>query len=682
MAAILDEYPNIRQTFNLVPSLIEQVVDYTENGVTDAFLDVSSRRASELSEDERIFILENFFLANWDTMIKPYPRYYELLSKRGFTFSRADLRRTIRYFTDGDFLDLQVLFNLIWIDPVFRDGDPFIAGLAGKGKGYSEEEKNILIEKQLSIMRGIIPKYRELSLKGRIELSASPFYHPILPLLWDTNSARISEPGITLPQKRFFHPEDAVSQTRMALDYFERIFGRRPSGMWPSEGSVSEDVARAIAAEGIRWIASDEDVLARSIGEGLRDNSGNIMRPSQFYSAYEFSGLQMLFRDHKMSDLIGFVYSGWEPGRAAEDLINKFLRVYEALPHNEPQIVPIILDGENAWEYYRNDGRDFLRYLYEGISKDERLETVTISGYLDEHHQRRPLSRLHAGSWISANFNVWIGHEEDNNAWDYLTTAREDLDTFMRANPGRNLDGAMKALYIAEGSDWNWWYGDEHSTESAVEFDELFRLNLMKVYKEIGTETPSQLHVPILRRDRAVAPSMKIRGFINPVIDGIMTSYFEWYQGGYIDVVKSGGSMHMAESLISRIYYGFNKEKLFLRVDPKKSFDEFPGGSTLSIEIIRPSPFRIDIPLSHGGRAVLLGGNNGEKKVIKEIDEFAVADILECAVAFADIKALENDELDVSLSVRKGEEEIERCPLRGYIGLTVPTPDFEAMMWH
>ncbi|HYA32077.1 MAG TPA: glycoside hydrolase family 57 protein, partial [Thermodesulfovibrionales bacterium] len=623
MAVMLEEHPEIRQTFNLVPSLLEQIIDYTEHGATDTFLEVTLRKTTDLTDEERMIILEHFFLANWDTMVRPFPRYYELLLKRGTRFSKSDLRRLIRYFTASEFLDLQVLFNLAWIDPLFRKRDPFLAGLVTKGKGFTEEEKDLLVKKQLSLMHEIIPKYRELSEKGQIEVTTTPFYHPILPLLWNSDVAKEPLPDVRLPKRRFSHPEDARKQIRMAKDYYKAVFGHNPLGMWPSEGSVSEDVVKAFHDEGIAWIATDEDILARSLGENLRGPTGNVLNPSLLYSPCEYSGVSMIFRDHKISDLLGFAYSGWDPGSAASDLINRLLQIQSSLPDGGPYVVPIILDGENAWEYYRNDANDFFRYLYEGLSKNERLKAVTVSEYLKAREGRKKLDRLAAGSWIYANFSVWIGHEEDNTAWDYLSETREALEEFQKTHPERSLDTAWKALYIAEGSDWNWWYGDDHSTEQAEEFDELFRLNLMKVYKEMGKDIPPHLFVPVLREDRSVSPSMEIRGFINPKIDGIMTSYFEWYQGAHLDVGKSGGSMHMTEGLISRIYYGFNKDTLFLRVDPRGSFQEFPEGSILSVEFIRPFPFRLDVTLRDTVSAHLLVKSDPGWTTVKEITDVA-----------------------------------------------------------
>ena len=239
MLEILTEFPAIQQVFNFTPSLLEQLEDYTGNNAKDRFLELTLKNATELSMDDKVFILDNFFLANWDNMIKPFPRYFELLMQRGLHVIQNDIRRAAQYFRNSDFLDLQVLFNLCWIDPLFRDKDLFLKSLIEKGRDFSEEDKNMLIEKQFSILRQIVPRYSETVKTGQIEISVSPFYHPILPLLCDTNTARIAMPDVSLPHKRFSHPEDAEKQIQMGMDYFEKIFKYRPVGMWPSEGSVS-----------------------------------------------------------------------------------------------------------------------------------------------------------------------------------------------------------------------------------------------------------------------------------------------------------------------------------------------------------------------------------------------------------------------------------------------------------
>lgn len=682
MLEILADYPDIKQTFNFTPSLLEQIIDYTDHRARDRYLDVSLTPASDLDLEDRIFILQNFFLAHWDNMIKPFPRYHELLMKRGYHLVASELRRMASYFSVRDFLDLQVLFNLCWTDPLYRENDPFLRGLVEKGKDYSEEEKVLLLGKHLDIMKRIIPRYREMVADRRIELSVSPFYHPILPLLCDTNVARIALPEVHLPKKRFAHPEDARHQIRSGIEFFEKVFGYKPFGMWPSEGSVSEEVLRLISREGIRWVATDEDILAASLGRSLRDSSGNVGDYNSLYGSHIYEDVSLIFRDHVLSDLIGFQYAKWHPKKAADDLVARLIHIWRSAPKNRAYLVSIILDGENAWEHYKNDGHDFLRYLYELLSKEPRLKTVTVSEYLEGRDRGTPLPKIHAGSWIYGNFAVWIGHEEDNTAWDYLSETREDLKAFQDKNPDRDLSEAWKALYIAEGSDWNWWYGDDHATENQKDFDELFRSYLMKTYRETGREIPARLFSPVLKEDRSVVPSVTMRGFIDPTIDGIVTSYYEWYQGAHLDARKAGGSMHKSESILSVLYYGFNIDALFLRLDGTRPFRELTEDIRLSIDITQPAQSRIIVAFSPSPHAELLRRTESGWTKTPDIPDVAADDIFEIRIPFRALHAREKDEIRFSLCVMKDGEEVERCPFRGHITLTVPTPDFEAMMWY
>lgn len=683
MLEILRGFPSIKQTFNLVPSLIEQIKDYEDPDVKDTFLQLSIKPAYSLTDMEKVFLLENFFLANWETMIKPLPRYYELLRKRGLRSWGGEIKDTLKYFNEKDFLDLQVLFNLSWIDPLFRETEKDLRDITKKKEGYTEEEKLIVLNKQSELIKRIIPTYRELMEAGRIELSTSPFWHPILPLLFDTDEARVSMPDIRLPRRRFQHPEDARMQIEKALNYFEKTFGKMPEGMWPSEGGVSEATLKAMKDTGIKWVASDEEVLGKSIGKALRDRTGQIAEPALLYKPYRFSDVYIFFRDHGLSDLIGFVYSGWSPQDAAKDLIKHFLSVYQSLSKGN-YIVPIILDGENAWEYYKNDGRDFLLYLYEGLQKEERLKTITFSEYLKEYPDAEPLQRLHSGSWIYANFRTWLGHEEDNLAWDYLKEARDTLTEFAKQNPDKDLSNAWRSIYVAEGSDWNWWYGDEHLSETQKEFDELYRANLIKVYREIGKEPPSHLYIPILIVDRAVAPKRVIKGFISPKFDGVVTSYFEWYESACLEVGKTGGSMHKTESLLSDIYYGFDLHNLFLRIDPRLPFSGFPEGSSIFIYFLRPFEFKLEIQIKGNYKAELFKKLQTQWHKVSDITQLAIADIVEIGIPFADINVKQGEELNLFITVSRhfGTVEIERSPWRGYISLISPTPEFPAIMWY
>jgi alpha-amylase/alpha-mannosidase (GH57 family) len=695
MVRIVGEFPSMKQTFNVVPSLIEQLNDYIENGASDKYLALTLKAPSDLTHEERVFIVEYFFLANWDTMIKPYPRYYELLLKRGMRYSRNDLGRTIRYFSDQDLRDLQLLFNLVWIDPMFRESNPLLKELIEKGRDYTEEDKRQVIDTQLDILKRIIPEYRKLAASGQIEISVSPYYHPILPLLWDTDCAKISMPWAKLPKKRFSHPEDAIYQIRSGMEFCEKTFGFKPVGMWPSEGSVSEEVAAAISSEGIKWIATDEEVLARSLSKSLRSSEGYVLDSQALYRPYQYAGLSLFFRDHGLSDEIGFVYSGWPAEKAVDDFIGKLSHIRESLPGGRPFVVPIILDGENAWEYYQNDGQDFLRALYGALGRDRRFKTVTMSEFINEFGPGEKLEKLHPGSWISGDFHVWIGHEEDNLSWDYLSQTRDDLAAFARANTAADLSEAWKALYAAEGSDWNWWYGDEHSSDTAKEFDELFRNYLMKVYQVIGKDVPANLYEPILLEDRNIDPDSAIKGFIYPKIDGAVTSYFEWCNSGHVEVKRGGGSMHKADSVISDLYYGFDRDNLYIRMDPAVPFDQFGEEIAFCVELISSSSFRIIFsPKEPRARLYRVTGETWTKT--DDLLESAAQDIFEIAVPFRLINAAENDEIQFvaeiikngSSTVHSGDEVaiadkiIDRCPFRGYIRLNVPSADFEKMMWY
>ncbi|MEW6409533.1 MAG: glycoside hydrolase family 57 protein, partial [Nitrospirota bacterium] len=344
MVAILRDFPEIKATFNIVPSLLSQIKDYVENGATDRCLIHTLVPADSLDLENKVFILNNFFLANWDNMIKIYSRYNELLSKRGYNVVKGEIERISRYFSTQDFLDLQVWFNLAWFDPLFKDKDPFLSYLIKKGRDFTEEEKSGLIEKQKEILSLIIPEYRKAESSAQIELSTSPFYHPILPLLCDTNIAKASMPDINLPKIRFSHSEDAVEHINRAVAYHYEIFGKKPKGMWPSEGAVSESIIPIAVNAGIEWIATDEDILSRSLGINIeKDPFGGVKKPDILYKPYRLSGgeikkltisppkggVSIFFRDHTLSDLIGFVYSKWDYRNAVEDFIFRLHKTHK-----------------------------------------------------------------------------------------------------------------------------------------------------------------------------------------------------------------------------------------------------------------------------------------------------------------------------------------------------------------
>ena len=474
MVKILEEFPNVHQTFNLVPSMIVQVQEYAAGKARDPFLDCAVKPAESLNEAEQEFVLRYFFQANAGRMIYRYPRYGELYD--AWQRSGRTPHRARRIFSTQDFRDLQVLSQLAWFDEEFQAHDPEVKGLIAKERNYTLDDQAVMARKQREIIAQVVPVHKEFAARGQIEISTTPFYHPILPLICDSNIAAVSHPGIPLPS-RFRYPDDARYQLKSAREFIQREFGRAPIGLWPSEGSVSDE-ALAIAAEvGFEWAATDNGVLAQT----LRKTAGPDLTYRSYLWQHEQPSLRMIFRDHFLSDLIGFEYSKMGAAEAADHFLDRIRANANPLSVGGADVlVPIILDGENAWEYYYQNGRPFLRELYRRISNSLDMVALTVSEALKLDNPR-PLDHIFPGSWINANFDVWIGAQEDNKAWEYLLRARQKYDELASSVPEDNRRLAYEELLIAEGSDWCWWYGPEHQSDNRREFDELYRQHLANV---------------------------------------------------------------------------------------------------------------------------------------------------------------------------------------------------------
>jgi alpha-amylase/alpha-mannosidase (GH57 family) len=685
MVSILRDYPSIRQNFNLVPCLIEQILDYSEGHASDIHMDLSLKPAAALTKEEKIEILQSFFFAEWENMIKPYPRYWHLLKKRGFHSDQKKLEKVLKVFSPQDFLDLQVYFNLTWFDPLFKRSDPLLGSLLEKGERFTEEEKELLLKKQIEIMGSIIPEYRALSDSGQVEISTTPFYHPILPLVCNTNRAKEACPQILLPRNQFIHPEDARMQVDMAVDYHEKLFGKKPVGMWPSEGSVSEEVIPIIADAGIRWIATDEEILECSLlkGQGAKRKEKKDFLYKPYRVEVDGRSLDILFRDHGLSDLIGFVYSKWNPEAAAGDFIHHIHRIREAtIKRQKAPLVTVILDGENAWEHYKNDGWDFFTELYSRLSADPLIRTTTAGDYLAEFPPEERLTHLHPGSWINHNYRVWIGHEEDNLSWDYLHETREFLTRTQREKKDEidpeKLEMAWREIYIAEGSDWNWWYGDDHASQNDRDFDELYRKHLANVYTLMGENPPDKLFMPIISEKRPELTT-EITSFIYPAVDGNVTNYYEWLPAALYDISTVGGTMHQADSIIRRIYYGFDAENLFLRFDPTQRLDKkLLQELTFHIHFVDPKDVRISLDFSQGRIRGYLYEKDEKKTAITDI---AYDRIIEIAIPFSLLNVAVDDRVNFFVLVKRKTLELEKWPLGAYLSFRVPSEHFESIMW-
>lgn len=670
MLLILKKFPEVKVTFNIVPSLLKQIIEY-EKGATDIFFEYSLIPAEDLNLEQITFILENFFLANWDTMVKQFPRYTELLEKRGRSY--GDLEKIVKKFNHQDIRDLQVLFNLAWIDPLHRKEDKFLNELQKKGRNFTEEEKNFVLDKHMEILRKIIPTYQEMVKSGQIEISVTPFYHPILPLIYDNYKAKECMPWVILPENNFRAPEDAEIQIVRAINFFEETFGFKPKGMWPSEGSISEEILRLIKVNGINWIATDEEILGKSLGINLRLGD-KLIYPEILYQPYNFEGLNIFFRDRILSDLIGFVYSSWSSEKAVDDFIDRI----KNLPDNS--VVSVILDGENAWEYYKNDGLDFLSILYERLQIEKNIETVTFSDYLSIKPENKFLRKIFPGSWINANFSIWIGHEEDNLSWDYLYKVRQDLVNFHKENPNLEASEAWEEIYIAEGSDWNWWYGDEHYTETKDVFDEIYRHHLISVYNKIGKEAPAFLYVPISKKMKQIRPDVEPKGFIYPKIDGKITGYFEWLEAGKFTLKKIGGSMHKSEGVLSELYFGFNKKYLYIRLDPSCSLKDFRE-LKFHIHIIEPKKIKIIWNAYDQELAYIYKEEDNLWIKSGEIENVAMDLIFEIEIPLEMIEVKQEQEVCFFIEILKNNHSIDRAPSIGFVKINIPHPEFDKLMW-
>ncbi len=583
LPALLMEYPAVKQTFNLVPSLLLQVRDYVEGNAQDAVEVHTLVPAIELTDRQKKFIVDNFFLCNVDRMILPYERYRDLYERMHKSTERD-------VFSADDWRDLQMWYNLTWIGPMCRKRSD-VQAFFDKGRSFTEEDKHKLLAIHRRILAQVVPVLRAALTSGQVELSVTPAFHPILPLLCDSTSASEAMPNAALPKTHFRYPQDAERQVRRGRDIFADAIGSLPMGMWPAEGSVSTEALSVIAREGFHWAASDEHVLERSL-----QNYGPV---DKFYP-YTFRAaggeeMGLLFRDHVLSDLIGFVYSNWNPVDAAANFCERLkeIRALIIAEHGEEAlhtaVVPVILDGENCWEYYQDNGEDFLRELFCLLGSTPELATVTCSEAVAVE-RRAVLSSVHAGSWINANFSIWIGHDEDNEAWDLLGQAREHIENAREQRSPHEYEAAMEMISIAEGSDWFWWYGDDHASANDDTFDSLFRWYVEQAYRCMNLDVPDRVFLPIATSGRDHVIVQPVRP-ITPVINGKVINEVEWAGAGYYDAALAGGAMHHGVDIFKRLWFGESNGTIYFRCDTNRPL---AGDETIRLEFLEPVNLTIE----------------------------------------------------------------------------------------
>jgi alpha-amylase/alpha-mannosidase (GH57 family) len=670
--------------------LLVQLLAYTELGHEDEHLRVSKMPADGLDERAMMYLLDNFFMVHPDHMIRPYPRYQELYQKRGLSVDSA--ARAAKRFTKRDILDLQCWSNLTWMHPLAFEVDKDLAAFRAKGQNFSEADKAWLLERQMLLLKEIVPLHRELAQRGQIELTTTPFYHPILPLLCDKRLARQAMPDVQLPKHLEGYPEDAESQIRLAVAYHEKLFGQKPRGMWPSEGSVSQGIIAPIAASGIQWIATDEEILSCGTeGWVSRDGQGFLRNPEMLYRPWRVEdkgqSLQMIFRDHAMSDQIGFHYQRFQPQHAADDFLAKLEgigRATSAHAGHRPTLVSIILDGENCWEYYPNGGVDFLRTLYRRVVQHPKIQPVRVSDYLAKWPATDKLSNLFAGSWIQHNFGIWIGHPECNRAWDMVYQSRQHLlgAAASGTKTREQIDQAWRELRIAQGSDWFWWFGDSHSSAQDGLFDRLFRKHLQNIYTLLGDEPPAELARPISQGHRHPRLHTEPTGLLNVKVDGRRT-YFEWINAGQYTRSGSRGTMSMVqEGPVAGLHFGFDAERLLVRIDARGGpvRERLADIDALRVAFFEPAGF--ELLISHPAWQQPIVQLYHHDVPVTDSGVLAAADaILEIAIPLASLALETDDAVQFVVEALQKEQAVDRLPTEGAIETTVPSPEFELIMW-
>lgn len=444
---LMDSEANININFSGI--LLKQMNLYEESKVKDVYQLYEEKEAAYLSEAEKNFIIEKFLIPS---PIKSKRLNYLIEKKQ-----KGD------WFETQEILDTQVLFML----SAFALPEKEIQDLRKKEKFFSENDKKFIQEEQEKIIRSVIPMYKKLVDSNKIEITLSPYFHPILPLLIDKSSAKESKNDVILPNNVFIFPEDAEAQINTSIQLFEKTFGIRPVGLWPSEGSVSNATIDMIKNLGFEWIGTDELIL-RKTQETIDKQSG----------VYQVRNLRVFFRDHSLSDKIAFVYNKMTPQMAVQDLLDK-----QKENLDRPKV--IILDGENPWMFYPDNGVPFLKELFKKLNPTNSL-------FGKNCYSKENITSIKPGSWINGYLDTWIGDKETNMAWSYLAEARTILG---------NNEKSMNDILTAEGSDSFWWYSNFHKNEVDYSFDYLFRLRLINAYKNANASVPKYLSYPIKTND-------------------------------------------------------------------------------------------------------------------------------------------------------------------------------------
>jgi alpha-amylase/alpha-mannosidase (GH57 family) len=681
MIDIVTALPEIRVNFNFTPVLVRQILELVSGEVQDEWGNLSRKPAADLSDLDRRHLIENFFKINWDTLVRPVPRYAELLAKRGPSYTQDKLDSIARTFSEADFRDLQTLYNLQWSGFSAVRRFPVLQELRAKGRDFTEAEKLAVLDVHDKILALVLGEYRAAAERGQIELTTTPYFHPIMPLVYDTHIARRCQPQSPLPSN-FSAPEDVRAHLRLAQEQHERVFGKKARGLWPSEGSIAPEIVPLMVEAGFEYFCSDEGNLFKSLRQDPFWGTRTVDHIELFQGWRVQAGgasIQALFRDRPLSDFIGFDAARNETHRAVDHLIGNLKNIALVAPEGRG-VTPLILDGENAWEAFPDGGEAFLTSFYRALLATPETETCRLGDYFDAHPSQPELSNLHSGSWIRSDFDIWIGDPEENKGWEWLKETRQFL--VQRIAEGRaskeQAEEAWWEIYAAEGSDWFWWYGPDFTIDTDFLFDELFRLHLQNVYRILGVEPPAHLDVAICLETSNVGYSHPLR-LLAPDVSCRTEHYFDWLGAGQLDLTRQATAMFQGDRIGQKLFFGFGPEAFFLRLDLSR----------------QPEALIVRFLIPHSARITLRQPTPGQIETLFEASEdgvsFHPSEVTDLAAHWE--RSLILSVPRHLLGVEPGREfaffvqlleaglQRERYPERGAIEIKAPSVDFESEQW-
>ena len=503
MAAHLEAEPAARAVVNFAPILLEQIEDYVAQiqGYLQGHGVIKDPLLAELAEpalpgntQERLRLMQDCLRANRERMIDRFEPYQRLATMARWYEAHPD---SMIYASNQFLADLLTWYHLSWIGESVQRSDPRIRALRDKAVNFSLHDRRELLKIILEQIESVIPRYRKLADNGQVELSMSPYAHPIVPLMLEFNSAREALPDVHLPVSCDYPGGRARAEWHLArgLETFQRVFGRRPAGLWPSEGGISQDALELFAEQGFSWVASGGKVLHNSHDASSRSCSHRVYRFGEVK-------LDCFFRDDGLSDLIGFDSSDWHANDAVANLVGHMENIARVCPDRDDCLITIILDGENAWEYYPENGYYFLNQLYHSLAQHPHLRMSTFEQFLAEKSpQRAHEAKIVAGSWVYGTFSTWIGDADKNRGWDILVEAKRTFDEQLATGSlsAEEEQAAERQLAICEGSDWFWWFGDYNPSQTVNQFDQLYRTHMANLYQLLNVEAPAYLSEIISR---------------------------------------------------------------------------------------------------------------------------------------------------------------------------------------